>query len=413
MLALGALSMAFLGCWSDVRPMGFEAQLYDRHSSLGALCTPACEGGSVCWDNQCRLRDEVVQIEAGDGFTCALKASGTVWCWGSNADRTLGQPAGVQSLVQPTRVPGLSDVVEIASGYAHSCALQRSGAVRCWGLNHAGQLGDGTTQSPQHKPVAVVGVEEAIQISVGVFHSCALMRTGEIQCWGSGEHGELGHGQVATESRPVKVLGIENAVLVRAGDGSSCALLATGDVRCWGLLGQRESTQPGHVGSMSTPAFVEFAEEVAGLRLGSGMACFRQHDGEVHCWGRGEGGQLGDGAGSNSTLPVRVSGLRTAREVALGLIGKGFGCALNEDRTVSCWGHNEGGQLGDGTTLTRLEPVELPGLYGVVELAAGAKHVCARRMDGDLWCWGENASGQLGDGTTIPFHTLPTPVHGL
>lgn len=397
-LILGCLLPAVVsGCWHEPRTRTLEAELYDRHAVLSAPCVETCEGSAVCFEGACRSRDEVVQLTAGDGFTCALRAEGTVWCWGSNADRTLGQPASITASSEPLEVPQLTGVVQVASGYAHSCAVVRSGAVKCWGLNHNGQLGHGTTQSPVATPVPVAALEDAVHVSVGAFHSCALTRRGSVSCWGVGQQGQLGQGSLSSHDRPVPVLGIDNAVSLHAGESSTCSLLASGEVRCWGQVLEALAPFP------HTPVTLGFAEDVVELDVGGGGVCYRQSDGDAHCWQA-----LSDGEPVLAEVK-RLNGVRSPRRLQL---SQTFGCAINEDRSVSCWGLNTDGQLGDGTTLTREEPVSVSGLADAQELACGASHTCARLHDGSVRCWGGNRQGQLGDGTTY-FHTVPVAVQGL
>ena len=134
-------------------------------------------------------------------------------------------------------VTGISNATAISAGGFHSCALLSNGQVDCWGDNEVGQLGNGTTGTYVATPVQVTGISNATAISAGTggAHSCALLATGRVECWGSNDYGQLGNGSTTDSSTPVQVSGISNATAISAGGAHSCALLATGEIYCWGL----------------------------------------------------------------------------------------------------------------------------------------------------------------------------------
>jgi alpha-tubulin suppressor-like RCC1 family protein len=196
------------------------------------------------------LTGGVTAIAAGGIHSCALTTAGAVTCWGGNS-------AGNEDLT-PVDVPGLSSgITAIAAGSFHSCALTNTGGVKCWGYNTAGQLGDGTTtNSPT--PVEVSGLSGGVSaIAAGDSHSCALTSTGGVKCWGVNFAGQLGDGGGAFESStPVDVSGLSSGVTAVAGGGQhSCALTRNGGVKCWGdnSAGQLGN---GRTGAPSTPVAV-------------------------------------------------------------------------------------------------------------------------------------------------------------
>lgn len=162
---------------------------------------------------------DVAEVAAGDGFTCARRTDGSVWCWGYIFFDVLGEGAALA-----TQIDALQGVVEIKAGYGHLCARRSDGTVLCLGPNTNGQLGDGS-RTHRSTPVQVFELSDAAQISLGG-HSCARHQSGRVSCWGSL------HGQA--EPRPVAVPGLNDAVEISTGGGHSCARLRDGTLRCWG-----------------------------------------------------------------------------------------------------------------------------------------------------------------------------------
>lgn len=302
-------------------------------------------------------------IAVGSYHTCAIgEAERELRCWGWSSNSRLGNGTGREvDRAAPWPVsPTVPAWRAVASGENHSCGIALSGRVYCWGYNGNGELGDGTTTT-RSSPVAVVGLgTDVARISVGWFHSCALMRSGRINCWGYGAQGQLGSGQTANQTTPGEVSGIVTAVDIGAGGQHTCAAL---------------------------------------------------NDGAVKCWGLNTSGQIGDGTGTSRIIPVFSSVGLNAVELAIGGV---HSCARSAAGEMRCWGYNGNGELGDGTTTTRLSGVTVSGLSsGVLRIAAGGDHTCALVTPGTLKCWGWNAYSQLGNGSTttalVPSNVLGVP----
>lgn len=184
--------------------------------------------------------------------------------------------------------------------------------------------------------------------------------------------------------------------------GGSCADLNSDALNC-GACGN-SCTMQGYAFCIN-----QTCDGVNHLAVGPNDSCTGFHGGSVRCWGDNNRGQLGDGTTTTRTTPVAISTLTNAVEIALGLH---HNCARLRDGSLRCWGSNYSGELGDGSTVDRYAPVPVLGLSNAVELGLGAAHNCARLQDNSLRCWGDNSFGQLGDGTTVNRST-PVPVSGV
>jgi alpha-tubulin suppressor-like RCC1 family protein len=351
--------------------------------------------------------DDAVQVTTGEGFSCALRRGGTVRCWGNNGSGELGNGTTDNSAT-PVTVTGLTDVVHLTSMGLHSCALLANGTARCWGGNNSGQLGNGTTDDSA-TPVTVTGLTGAVQIAAGVEHTCALRANGTARCWGWNDDGQLGDGTTTTRPTPVTVSGLAGAVHLAAGGYRTCAVLTGGTVRCWGF-NEDGSLGDGTTLARRTPVAVAGLGGVVHLAAGEEHTCAVLANGTVRCWGVNNSGAIGDGTSGNVRVaPTPVSGLTGAVQVSA---GDGYTCVVAADGTARCWGSNDDGQLGDGTTTSRSTSMPVSGFTGVLQLSSGTSHTCAVLANGTVRCWGYNIDGQLGNDSTSPA-TSPVAVSGL
>ena len=311
----------------------------------------------------------VAAVGAGAEHTCALTRAGAVWCWGLGTSGQLGngqRPGGNGGVPTPVRVTGLDrDVQAIATGGDHSCALTTAGAVLCWGANAFGQLGDGTDVD-RFAPVPVSGLDSGVTaIAAGQSHSCAVLVSGAVKCWGLTRFGAVGNGSPTgpdicsgnlCAATPVPVVGLDHGVRsVTAGNDDTCVLTTAGGVLCWGFGGV------GALGNGSDTTTYAPADPVVGLDhgvvavdAGTGNTCALLATGAVKCWGSNLFGQLGDGSGANSTVPVAVGGLDHG---VTAISADDSSCAALATGELRCWGRNAAGQVGDGTTTDRPVPV--------------------------------------------------------
>jgi alpha-tubulin suppressor-like RCC1 family protein len=363
------------------------------------------------------LGPAISDIAAGMFDTCALLTSGGVECWGDNSRGGLGDGSRVDSLI-PRPVKGITTATAVAYSkhlpwWGHGCALLARGAVRCWGLNSSGQLGNGVVGSPWDSttPVTVRGMTSATAIAAGGETTCALLASGAVQCWGAGDSGQLGNGFNGWSPIPVSVTGIGTAIAVTAGESHSCASLASGAVQCWGSNGFGELGD-GTTTDSNTPVTVRGIGSATAVAAGIGSTCALLASGAVQCWGWNGSGQLGDGSNVyDSTIPVTVAGISTAVAIAAG----GYHhCAVLSNGSTRCWGFNSSGCLGNGTTIDSNTPVRVHEFNSPTRLMAGGyEHTCALLFDGTMRCWGMGSDGQLGTrrraDSTLPVNVVGTP----
>lgn len=322
--------------------------------------------------------------------------------------------------------PGQEPVsTQVAAGGGQSCAVTAAGAVRCWGSNSSGALGDGT-ETDSATPVSVTGLGpgSARSVDLGGAFGCALTTDGAVRCWGSNDDGTLGgpYGSHSTVPVDIPRLGAGTTVQLTTGRKHACAVSITGATRCWG---SNSSSQLG-IG-MEKGGSTVLPMLVSGLGPGTTRqvdanylsTCATRTDGAARCWGANVLGALGDGTEIERNRPSQVSGLGagTTAQVSVGVFG---GCAVTSAGAVRCWGDNGQGELGfpdePGGQYWSLVPVEVGTLgSGSVRAvdASGSGFNCAVTMTSATMCWGSNSSGTLGTGESSPARPTPGQVDGL
>lgn len=332
--------------------------------------------------------DHVEAIDSG-GATCALLTNGTVQCWGYNVDGALGNGTFDNVSAAPVLVTGISDAVAIATGEKHTCAVHRTGAVSCWGFNEDGELGHGDALR-EPTPVTVNGIDDAIAVAAGGFHTCALRRGGTISCWGYNHSGELGDGTTTSTNTPVTVTGIGDAVAITAGRYHTCAVHASGTVSCWG------SNDYGAIGNgtdhnyFTTPVAVSGVTDATAVDGGEYHTCALRTDHTVSCWGANFNGALGDGTYNDSNVPVAVHGISDATAIAMGAYQS---YALHADGTVSVWGGFATYLGGDDPGVDSNVPISV---LGVDDAVALSNDPCVVHADTTVSCNGSSGTGSSG-----------------
>jgi len=458
-----------------VDSQGFAGGVAGIAAGWGHTCVRTTGGGAKCWgDNEYgQLGDGetvggrltpvdvtglgygVLKISAEGGQSCALTTGGGVSCWGINKYGQLGDGSGQQRNV-PVQVIGLtSGVSDVTVGWNHACAVVSGGGLECWGWNYYGQLGDGT-KITRSKPVKVSRLTDGIRdIAVGWAHTCVATGLGAGKCWGSNATGQLGDGTQSNSGTPLAVVGLESvpvgtrtitptpitpmltntpisitptmaltkrisptplptgtgALAITAGLFDTCALTGNNIVMCWGENTSGQLGEGSTANTVSPGAVRGLSGHITAIATSGMHTCALTEEGTVKCWGENQRGELGDGTTTDRTLPVDATVfIGIGRSIALGM---DLTCVLTDSGGVKCWGSNRYGQLGNGTNTDSLTPVDVIGLTsGVTAISAGLESVCAVTDSGAVKCWGYNLDGQLGDGTTTNSDA-PVSVAGL
>ena len=342
-----------------------------------------------------------VRIAAGFDHACAIVDTDKVKCWGTNNLAQIGDGTMIDRLF-PVDVPGLSGVTDLSATSFDTCAVVTAGNVKCWGMAF-----NAPPSAPRWtSPTPIAGITGATQLSLGLGSAgpvaCALVgpAPAPVKCWGDNSYGSLGDGSTSDSAAPVNVVGIADASQISVGTGATCALVTGGHVRCWGAW------SVAGVGSNSaTPVASSVPIEIAGIAgavqvsAGGFGGCAVLADGHIMCWGFNDDGQLGNGTTNPALTPTAVTGISNAVEVQL----YGSHCARLVDGQVTCWGSNNWGELLDGTHNPSYVPVPVPGITTATQLSTGGYFfACAKVTTQAFTCWGDNYWGQLGRGFKSP-----------
>lgn len=379
----------------DTKCEGGSVKACDAGGQFGAAspCELGCAGGGCV---------SVVELALGRAHSCARLSDGTVRCWGENAAGQLGRGKAGAPGGKPTPVNGLVDAIELSAGGDHACAIRKDGSVTCWGNSDFGQVGALGASFPTPQALSIPGTISSL--AAGARHSCAKDTSGAIWCWGDDLAGQTGGGAIgAPVLPPTMVSGVGASTMIGSGDSRTCAI--TTGVTCWGSDGFTS----GSGAIVNSPAAIAGLTGASAFGMGAFHLCAVTSGNVVKCVGRNDEGQLGlgtSGAATSTTAPAFVGGVTGVERIAGG--GR-HTCVLQTGGVVACWGDATNGQIGEGTIGAGMivsAPAMLSSIVAV-EIAAGDAHSCAITGSGKVACWGANASGQLGNGN---INDEATPV---
>ena len=348
--------------------------------------------GSLTSEVNAKPADPALRLTTGTKFTCAVLDNASVKCWGENANGQLGQGNTTELGSASSQMGDNLTAIDLGSGRTalaisvrthHTCALLDNASVKCWGFNNQGQLGQGSTSNlgdagsemGDKLPAIDLGSgRTTTAISAGVYYTCALLDNSDVKCWGYNAYGQLGQESTSSlgdaglemgDNLPAIDLGSgRTALAISAGSAHACALLDNSAVKCWGFntngqLGQGSVDHLGDAGS-------EMGDNLPAIDLGSGRTALAISAGSAHT------------------------------------------CAVLDNSAVKCWGYNNNGQLGQGSTSNlgdgsgemgdNLTAIDLGSGRTALAISAGSTHTCALLDNSAFKCWGQNDKGQLGQG---------------
>jgi alpha-tubulin suppressor-like RCC1 family protein len=383
--------------------------------------------------------ERVVDIFTERFHTCVKLISNNVRCWGANQFGQLGyghtNNIGDNELASSALNVNIGEPVEkMALGFGFTCALLKSGNVKCWGSqnNHGvpnvGNLGD--NEEPVNIPYVKIGFK-AVDIVATRTAVCVRSDQGLYRCWGLNTGGDLGNGSPETigdnedpEVNPVLDAGRPiKEIIGSVAPSSFCAVLDDSSVKCWGEVNKIvQGINPGNNLVPDNFGLNENLLAIPNLKIVDGFnireekplatgshSCVLTRFNEVKCWGKNNYGQIGLGHTQNvgdDELPKTTPLINTTKQFLQVTTGENHTCALTKDNKVVCWGGNNFGQLGEGHTqdIGDDEGIDMSIGYTpsekVVKIDAGSNHTCLLTSIGNLKCWGKNNYGQLGMGHT-------------
>ena len=368
------------------------------------------------------------KLSIGSYHGCALSKDGLAYAWGSNSGGRLGTNTQYSYVGWKSGIPRTprSELWKDIDCRDHSCGIQTDGRLACWGYNWYGQLGVGDTDSrPLPETVAnpSTGTSTAWRkVSVGNDHTCAIDSSTNLWCWGQSEFGRLGDPAVLTDLSVLlpNLVGTLNDTWkeIAAGPRHSCGIKTDGSLWCWGA-NDNGQLGLGHQTDMAMPTRVGPKSDWAQIKLGhrEGTSCALNEDSTLFCWGRNRYSQMGDRRGDQS-IPTKVGDGYASVQT-----GADHTCAIKSDNTAWCWGSNSDGQLGNANIQSATStPTEVLGPDGSAafndwqKLSVGDDSTMGIRTNGVLYGWGKNYNGQLGHGT-IPstgfWPDLPDVAHPI
>jgi len=367
----------------------------------GVALAPAASAGSASTPDRGQPT-----LAMADRTTCAIRESGRVYCWGSNGQGNLGRGTNSFDVGWPGQVSALPDAIGIYGNIAAAsggtlCALKVDRTVACWGRGASYLTGNGTTNH-QFSPFVVPGLTKVATLALGVANGCAVKQDGTVHCWG-GATNIVGNVDRPT---PYKIPGLSNVIGVALGHSHACALKLDKTVWCWGSNGN------GQLGNSAAGLVSVTPVKVAGLPAATSIASGTTHmcaittSKTAWCWGSNAYGELGRGTTVASAKAAQVKNLTGVTALSLGDL---VSCAIAKAE-ARCWGRGEGGLLGDAQFSPQFKPVYVEAQKASgTQIAVGSATACEVASKGQVWCWGTNSSGETGNGLATPAYAGAGP----
>ena len=384
------------------------------------------------WEEYLNTGEEITSVVLGFHCASAITSEGRIFTWGYNSNGQLGDGTIIDRDM-PTDITPLfgldigETITSVSLGKIHSSAITSENRVFTWGYNYYGQLGDGTT-TDSYTPIEItanfglIGEETVIIISLGERHSSAVTSEGRILTWGGNNYGQLGDGTIIDQVMPTEIttnFGLipgETVTSVSLGYLHSSAITSTGRIFTWGYnyygqLGDGTQVRRYNPTDITTNFGLSLGETITNVTLGKlYYSSAMTSTGRVFTWGGNYHGELGDGTRIDRYTPTDITtnfGLTTGETVTSIDLGEEHSSAVTSTGRIFTWGENNGGQLGDGTTIDKYIPMDITNNMElntgetVTSVSSGDGYQAAITSKGRLFTWGANWFGQLGDGTII------------
>jgi alpha-tubulin suppressor-like RCC1 family protein len=361
--------------------------------------------------SESKLVSSTMKLALGHSQSAVVLNNGSLKCWGDCFQKLNGKTgdAAIDNYLAPTIIG--ENVAQVAFGNSHACIiLQNDDNLKCWGDNRYGQLGTNSIESSDIPLSVSLGTKIGVkQIALGSYHSCAVLKSDELKCWGWNRHGQLGDGDTSRGDSLVPKtisLGSEFGVKqVALGDIHTCAVLFNDELKCFGGNSGGQLGDNSLAGSL-TPKTISVGTGVGvrSVSLGGYHSCAVLNNDVLKCWGYNNMGQLGGNlSGENYLIPKAVAIYQGTESVGVKSVSVGgfHTCAVLVNDQLYCWGDNSKGQLGVNSRIDSVVPQNVPvgENIGVKQVALGYQHSCAVLTNGKITCWGANWSGQVGDTT--------------
>ena len=388
-----------------------------NYSAAGSTSCSMCPAGSYSSPagTSCPSPTDPVTVQntlsCGTSHTCAVISNGSVLCWGGGTSGQLGNGQVPGSQLTPVAATGITNAVQVDAGNSHTCAVLKTGAIMCWGDSASGKLGNGASSGIYSSPVQVTGITKGVAVCTSMSSTCALLSDRTVACWGNALNGVLGNNDITNTiyATPVAVLNLQDAVQIAGADAHYCAMRATGGVVCWGTAGNGRLGNGVTSGSYGTPVTVTGLTNAIYIDSAGSHTCAVRSDRSVACWGSGGDYRLGYSLTlvTDMSTPATVLSVQNIATVFLGNL---HSCVVTTSGALSCWGNNGNGQVGIGNYNT---PINTPRTVLNIDagtgvaFASGVFHSCVSLKNSSIICWGNGGSGRLGNGLTA---TQNTPV---
>lgn len=339
--------------------------------------------------------NKALQVSVGDVSTCALLTNNTVKCWGLNNSGQLGNNSTINSNY-PVLVSVINTATKVVTSGRFACALLSDSTIKCWGDNSHNQIGySGTTL--YSSPMVIPGLTNITDFDLGYNHVCVVINNNSLSCWGDCSLGQCGNEVSSSISGPVTVNNLPSVTKVSAFDNHTC-VVSTNIAKCFGQYQDGTLTTIRGITSIVN----SLSQSISAVLIDSGFNFdLAINTNGIMGWGENTWGELGDGT-TVSRLAAAYTGNITSKVIQVSA-GYATVCAVLQDGTVDCWGQNTEGQVGITGNNLITSPTQVSGITNATQISVGNGSSCVVVSDGTVYCWGNYQFDGLGGHSSVPF----------